>query len=52
MAFPHFINFACFKLSRDFVAGVSVAEREELLEDVVHIAWAMSDGPRWSRSWS
>jgi hypothetical protein len=43
MRFPHYIDIACLELSRDFVSGVPVSERDEKLEDILMIAWAMSD---------
>ena len=50
MRFTHYIDIACLELARDFASGVSVVERDDVLEDVLMIAWAMSDG-KW-RAWS
>lgn len=50
MRLAHYIDLLCMQLAADFQHGVSVADRNELLEDCVHIAWALSD-TQW-RAWS
>ncbi len=44
---PHYIHVACLELSRDFVNGVRVADRDDVLEDILMISWAMSDN-KWT----
>jgi hypothetical protein len=53
MRLPNMIDLFCLKLSRDLALGVPLVEREEMILDIAHIAWAMSD-TTWvsGRAWS
>lgn len=46
MKFTHYIDLACLELARDLYCGVPISEREEMITDVAHIHWAMTDG-KW-----
>jgi hypothetical protein len=50
ISFPHYINMSLFELSCDLQRGVTVSERDCVLEDAIMLAWAMSDS--WGRAWS
>jgi hypothetical protein len=49
ISFPHFINMSLFELSCELQHGVTIDERDGMLEDAIMLVWAMSDN-RWD--WS
>lgn len=52
MAIRHYIDLWLLELSRDLAAGVSVAERQVLIEDLALLAWSRSEGRLLVGGWS
>ena len=50
IAFHHFLDMSLFELSCELQRGVSIQERDGVLEDAIMLVWARSD--EMCGSWS